>query len=246
MVWLILESMNDNGTLIILLPIAIACLGGAVPHYFERKRRRSIELAMPEILEAISSAIGAGLGVEQALTDVAENRKDITGKLLSHAIKRSKAASFDASLAKFALETRSKMAQRIINLLSTSLEQNAPMQDVTFRMSMEYERLNSLMNDRESKIFGQAFTMLILMGLMLPAIAGFIVGVFAGPPKGFPVDNVLDSVELFTAAASGVTVAISGRMLGRLRSYLWTMPAWMLISTSLFHLVYMALGSSFG
>ncbi len=246
MVWNYLESMNDNGTLVLLMPLAIACLGGAVPHYFERQRRRSIERAMPEILEAISAALGAGLGIEQALTDVSETRTDITGRLLKIAIERSEAASFDAALAKFALETRSKMAQRIINLLSTSMEQNAPLQDVTFRMSMEYERLNLLMNDRETKIYGQAMTMLIMMGLMLPGIAGFIVGVFAGPPKGFPVDSVLDSVELFTAAAIGITVVISGRMLGRLRAYLWIMPAWMVISTGLFHIVYNVLGSSFG
>ncbi len=244
--WGYLETLNDNGTLLLLMPLAIACSGGAVPQFFERRRRRAIETAMPEVLESISGAIGAGLGVEQALSEVAKSRTDITGKLLSAAIERSEAASFDAALAKFALETRSMMAQRIVNLLSTSMEQNAPMKDVSFRMSMEYERLNQLMNERESKVFGQAFTMLVLMGLMLPAIAGFIVGVFAGPKKGFPVDAVLDSVELFCAAASGITVAICGRMLGRMRAYLWIMPAWMAASTAIFLGVYMGLGSSLG
>ena len=41
------------------------------------------------------------------------------------------------------------MVQRVVNLLDAALEQNAPLQDVTYRMSIEYEKLNTLLRMKE-------------------------------------------------------------------------------------------------
>ena len=145
MIWQLMERLNDNPAAIILLPIAVICLGGAIPLMREYNRRRSIERALPEMLELISAELGAGLGLEQAFADVAKSRNDEAGKLLDLALERAQATSFSAALARFAIETRSSMVQRVVNLLDAALEQNAPLQDVTYRMSIEYEKLNTLL-----------------------------------------------------------------------------------------------------
>ena len=54
----------------------------------EHSRRRSIERALPEMLELISAELGAGLGLEQAFADVAKSRNDEAGKLLDLALER--------------------------------------------------------------------------------------------------------------------------------------------------------------
>ena len=102
------------------------------------------------------------------------------------------------------------MVQRVVNLLDATLEQQAPLQEVTYRMSIEYEKLNSLMRLKEEKVFGQAFTMIVLMGLMLPCITGFIVGIFAPPSTGYPLSLDPRSALSILCCATGVTVAISG------------------------------------
>ncbi|MBD19027.1 MAG: hypothetical protein CMB13_05290 [Euryarchaeota archaeon] len=245
MIWQLMERLNDNPAAILLLPLSIICLGGAIPLMREHSRRRSIERALPEMLELISAELGAGLGLEQAFADVAKSRNDEAGKLLDLALERAQATSFSAALARFAIETRSSMVQRVVNLLDAALEQNAPLQDVTYRMSIEYEKLNTLLRMKEEKVFGQAFTMIILMALMLPVITGFIVGVFAGPATGYPLGSTLNALYIFSAAATGVTVVISGRMLDRLGQYVWVAPLGMFISTVLFQGVYLVAGNLF-
>ena len=70
-------------------------------------------------------------------------------------------------------------------------------------------------------------------------------GIFAPPSTGYPLASTLEALYLFSAAATGVTVAISGRMLGRTGQYLWSAPAWMLMSTLLFQGVYIMAGNMF-
>ena len=245
MLWQLMERLNDNPTAMFLLPLAIIGIGGSIPLALESRRRSSIDGALPEMMELISAELGAGLGLEQAFADVAKSRNDVAGTLLDQALVRAQATSFTAALAKFALESRSALVQRVVNLLDAALEQQAPLQEVTYRMSIEYEKLNSLMRLKEEKVFGQAFTMIVLMGLMLPCITGFIVGIFAPPSTGYPLASTLEALYLFSAAATGVTVAISGRMLGRTGQYLWSAPAWMLMSTLLFQGVYIMAGNMF-
>ena len=68
--------------MLLLLNIGLAGLGGALPPIIERARRRSLENALPEVLEGLSDSIGAGQGLQQAIMKVSENRSDLFGKLL--------------------------------------------------------------------------------------------------------------------------------------------------------------------
>ena len=83
--WNIYELLGHSIFLVLIVPITLPCLAGAVPGFLERRRRRQLEEALPEVLESISSSIGAGLGLQQALTEISRNRQDETGKLLSQA-----------------------------------------------------------------------------------------------------------------------------------------------------------------
>ena len=161
--WNFYELLGQSFLLLLLIPITLPCLAGAIPGFLERRRRRQLEEALPEILESISSSIGAGLGLEQALTEISRNRQDETGKLLAQAIERSRSTSFDAALAEYAINSRSILIQRVVNLLSTAIEQDAPLGDVTNSMSVEYDRLNKLINIRESEMSGQSLLLLMLM-----------------------------------------------------------------------------------
>ena len=84
--WALYDLASNSLLLVILLPLALPCAAGAIPGVMDRLRRRNLEQALPEVLESISTSIGAGLGLQQALTDIASNRNDETGKLLKKAI----------------------------------------------------------------------------------------------------------------------------------------------------------------
>ena len=226
----LLEVLNDYPIVLLLVIVAVAATGGAIPPILERRRRRSLENAVPEVLELLSDAVGAGEGIQQALARVAEVRRDLFGSLVRDAIQASKATSFNAALSDLAVKSRSQQVQRVINLILTSLESDAPMQDVLWSMSQEYARLNKLMNKRESELQGRAMLILMFVGMMLPGIIAFMIGIFAPRDSGMVVGDLNTTMAYFFGGATTIAVLISGRMLGRMRSWIWIVPGWALFS----------------
>lgn len=68
MIWRLIESFNDNLPLLLLLAIGLAFAAGGLPPMLERRRRRSIEGALPGFVEALSDGVGAGLGLQEVMS----------------------------------------------------------------------------------------------------------------------------------------------------------------------------------
>ena len=236
-----LELLNDEPIMLLLLNIGLAGLGGALPPILERSRRRGLENSLAEVLEGLSDSIGAGQGLQQAIMKIGQSRNDLFGKLLADTLEISAVTSFDAALADFALKTRSKQIQRVINLLSTAEENDAPLQEILFRISMEYEKLNDLMNKRESELMGRAILIMMFIGVGLPGLIAFISGLFAPSTAGYDVEDVNSSLAKYFGASAAVAVLVSGRMLGRMKDYLWLTPLWMFGSMLFFMMAYNAI-----
>ena len=60
------------------------------------------------------------------------------------------------------------------------------------------------------------------------------MGLFTPASSGYQVLEFHRVFALFFAAASAITVGISGRMLGRFRDMAWFLPAWCCISMSMY------------
>jgi pilus assembly protein TadC len=232
--WQIYDLASNSLFLVLMLPLALPCAAGAIPGLIDRLRRRNLEQALPEVLESISSSIGAGLGLQQALTDISQKRDDETGKLLKKAIQRSHATTFDAALVEYALNSRSTLIQRVINLLTTAIEQDAPLQEVTNSMSIEYDRLNKLINLREKEMMGQSSLLLMLMCLLLPGIMGAMFALFGLASIGSYWGHIHGVMLPYLMASAALTVVISGRMLGRTKQALWWIPFWSVLSAMLY------------
>lgn len=244
--WEFYSLISTSWMLVVIIPLGIACAGGAIPGMLELRRRRSLEGALPELLEAMSNTLGAGLGLEQALHDVARARNDITGTLMTEAMSRTKATSFETALAEYALKSRSVIIQRVMNLLMVAIEQNAPLQEVTNSMSIEYDRLNKLMNQRESEMMGQTFLLLMLMGFLLPAIMGFTFAAFVPPSTGIYVGDLNGAMVPYLMGATGISLAVGGRMLGRMVQMLWWAPLAMSVSALVYLQTYAFIGATIG
>ena len=242
--WNIYEGVGQSVFLILILPLALPCLAGALPGIIEHRRRRQLEEALPEVLESISSSIGAGLGLQQAITEISRSRKDQTGILLTQAIERSRSTSFDAALAEYAISSRSTLIQRVVNLLSIAIEQDAPIGEVTNSMSVEYDRLNKLINTRESEMSAQSMLLLLLMCLLLPAIMGFMFAIFGSFTPGAYWGHIHGAMIPYLMASAAVSVVISGRMLGRTKQALWGIPFWATLSGLLYISLFSAIQGS--
>ena len=234
LLWDFYELLGVSIFLVLMIPITLPCLAGAIPGYFERRRRRQLEGALPEVLESISSSIGAGLGLQQALTEISRTRTDETGKLLAQAIDRSRSTSFDAALAEYAINSRSVLIQRVVNLLSTAVEQDAPLSEITNSMSVEYDRLNKLINTRESEMSGQSMLLLMLMCLLLPGVMGFMFAVFGLAAVGAYWGHIHAVMVPYLMASAALSVVVSGRMLGRTKQAMWWIPFWSTLSAVLY------------
>ena len=242
MIFGILEIFRNEPVLLFFITIGIAAAIGGIPPIIERQRRRGIENDLPAMLEALSDSLGAGLGLQQAMMAEADRNTGTLGRLLKETLSESHASSFDSALANFATKSRSSQVQRVMHLISTALEQDAPLQKILADMSHDYERLNDLMNRRESDLMGRAILIIMFVSIGLPFLIAFIVGLFAPRSQGFQLDELNSSFTMFFGAASLVAIGVSGRMLGRMRSTLWWAPLWMAISMTIYHVGVLVIG----
>ncbi|MGY8744992.1 MAG: type II secretion system F family protein [Candidatus Poseidoniales archaeon] len=242
MIFGILEMFRNEPLLLFLITIGVASAIGGIPPIIERQRRRGIENDLPAMLEALSDSLGAGLGLQQAMMAEADRNTGTLGRLLKETLSESHASSFDSALANFATKSRSSQVQRVMHLISTALEQDAPLQKILADMSRDYERLNDLMNRRESELMGRAILIIMFVSIGLPFLIAFIVGLFAPRSQGFQLDELNSSFTMFFGAASLVAIGVSGRMLGRMRSALWWAPLWMSISMTIYHVGVLVIG----
>ncbi len=242
MIFEILEMFRNDPLLLFMITIGVAFAIGGVPPIIERQRRRGIENDLPAMLEALSDSLGAGLGLQQAMMAEADRNSGTLGRLLKETLAESHASSFDSALANFATKSRSAQVQRVMHLISTALEQDAPLKSILSDMSRDYERLNDLMNRRESDLTGRAILIIMFVSIGLPFLIAFIVGLFAPKSQGFQLDEFNSSFTLFFGGASLVSLGVSGRMLGRMRSTLWWAPLWMAISMSIYHVGVIVIG----
>ncbi len=230
-----LDMVTDSFMMSVLVPITILGIGGGLPFLLERRRLDRLNSSLPELLEGISTSLGAGLGLQQSINSMALQRDDQLGHLLRRAVARSKVTTFNAAMSEFALDTRSPTIQRAMNLLQTADENEAPLQDVTFSMAMEYDRLLRLKKKREMDLKGKAYQLIGMMCFLLPAIIGLMFGLFAGPTSGIPMLEFHPVMMLFLAATSVFSIFASAIMLGRsLTSAVWWIPLWALISQVLY------------
>ena len=233
---------RNEPLLLFLITIGVASAIGGIPPIIERQRRRGIENDLPAMLEALSDSLGAGLGLQQAMMAEAERNSGTLGRLLKETLSESHSSSFDSALANFATKSRSSQVQRVMHLISTALEQDAPLQKILADMARDYERLNDLMNRRESDLMGRAILIIMFVSVGLPFLIAFIVGLFAPRSQGFQLDELNSSFNMFFGAASLVAIGVSGRMLGRMRSTLWWAPLWMAISMTIYHVGVLVIG----
>ena len=224
-----LDMVTDSLLISFFIPLTIISIGGGLPFVLESRRLNNLENGLPELLEGISTSLGAGLGLQQAITSISEQRNDGLGHMLRRAVARSKVTTFDAAISEFAVDSRSPPIQRAFNLLQTADENEAPLQDVTFSMSLEYDRLLRLRSKRELDLKGQALMLKGLMAILLPATIGMMFGLFAGPYSGIPMDLFHPSMLLYFTAGAAFSVLVSAVMIGRtLKSAIWWIAPWAL------------------
>ena len=118
MIFGLLESFNDNLLLLVLFVVGIASAVGGIPPMLERRRRRSIENALPGLLESLSDSVGAGRGIQEAMMEQSRTLTGPLGKLLKQTLEESHSSSFDAALASFSAKTRSSQVQRVMVLIA--------------------------------------------------------------------------------------------------------------------------------
>ncbi len=236
----VLDMITDSFILSMLIPISIICLGGAIPHYLESRRIDSLSKALPEALESISTSLGAGLGLQQAVTTVAKERNDLFGEMLNRAVERSAASSFDAALSEFALNTRCPPIQRAIGLLQTANDSEAPLRDVTFSMSLEFEKFYHLRSKRVRDLGGQAFMLKVFMCIVIPVTMGAMFGLFAGPTTGVPMGSFHLGMLLFMIS-SGLFAVVGGAiMIGKETiAAIWWAPFWAFVASFVYMGSYM-------
>ncbi|DAC14701.1 MAG TPA: hypothetical protein D7H86_02475 [Candidatus Poseidoniales archaeon] len=242
MLFSMLELLRDQPAILVLFTFGLAGIFGGIPPMLERARRRKIENDLPSMLEALADSMGAGLGLQQAMQAEADRNTGVLGELLRQTLVESKTSSFDAALANFAAKTRSSQVQRVMNLMSTAIEQDAPLQQVLNNLAMDYERLNDLMNQREADLGGSAIMIIMFICCGLPLLIAFIVGQFAAAKQGFQLASFHQTFSLFFGASAMVAVGVSGRMLGRFKDMLWWLPLWSAVAMFLYIAGYEAIG----
>ena len=174
-----LEAFNGEPLLLYLGVIGIAIAGGGIPPIIERNRRRKIENSLPGLLESLASSVGAGHGLQEAMMEQSKSAPGLLSELLKETLEESHSTDINSALTSFSAKTRSSQVQRVMMLLETAMEQDAPLQGILESLSHDYERLNDLINRRENELLGRGILIIMFVSIGLPGLIAFIVGLFA-------------------------------------------------------------------
>ena len=93
-------------------------------------------------------------------------------------------------------------------MIDTAIQQDAPLQNILSDLAMDYERLNDLMNKRESELAGRGILIVLFVCIGLPVLIAFIVGLFAPAKSGYQISEFNTTFSNFFAAASAVGVGL--------------------------------------
>ena len=118
-------------------------------------------------------------------------------------------------------------------LIETAIQQDSSLRDILTDLSRDYERLNDLMNQRETELSGRGMLIIIFVSVGLPVLIAFIVGLFAPASKGFQISLQSDLQLVFRRRFCGCRGCLRPHD-GPLKDTLWWLPMWMAISMGLY------------
>ncbi len=202
----LLPSPVYAGTAFILSFLVLTLV---LPYFFIERRIGELEDSLPDALRQMSTALRAGVSMDEALEDVAQSNYGALSEEFERTLAQvRRGRPMKGALRAMARRTQSELFERAFYLVVEGMERGAELADVLEAVSDDIREIHTVQRERRATTMQQIMFLLAAALFAAPFITGLVL----------ELGNVFSSIEMGagTGAGGGATdtgASLSGRIL---------------------------------
>jgi flagellar protein FlaJ len=201
-----------------LFPVLFLVLVWAVPYQKARKRAAELERELPDALRHMASVLRAGVGIEEALTEISKSKYGALSEEFGRVVAEvKKGRSLASALLAFGKRSFSPLCERTSRLIVEGVERGAGLADVLEAVATDVIEVRAIQRERVAVTTQQVLFLMVVSVMAAPFVIGLAlsitsIGGVAGKTTGLAAELSLP-VTIYTA----IQAFISGLAVGIIR-----------------------------
>jgi flagellar protein FlaJ len=201
----------------VLFPTLFLTLVWAVPYQKAKKRAAELERELPDALRHMASVLRAGVGVEEALTEISKSKYGALSEEFGRVVAEvKKGRSLVNALLAFGKRSFSPLCERTSKLITEGVERGAGLADVLEAVATDAIEVRAIQRERVAVTTQQVLFLMVVSVMAAPFVIGLalsITGMGGGGTKGGITAQLALPVTIYTA----IQAFISGLAVGIIR-----------------------------
>jgi flagellar protein FlaJ len=199
-----------------LFPTLFLTLVWAVPYQKAKKRAAELERELPDALRHMASVLRAGVGVEEALTEISKSKYGALSEEFGRVVAEvKKGRSLVNALLAFGKRSFSPLCERTSKLITEGVERGAGLADVLEAVATDALEVRAIQRERVAVTTQQVLFLMVVSVMAAPFVIGLALSItsMGGGPgtKGNVTAQLTLPVTIYTAVQAficGVAVGI--------------------------------------
>jgi len=172
----------------LLIPLVVLVMFPAltigIPYYLAQRRAAELERMLPDALRQMASTLRAGVGIDEALEDIAKLKYGALSREFERAVMEiRRGRQLNSALLALAHKSDSLLFERAFGLIVEGIERGAALADVLDAVSSDIREVHMIQRERKTATTQQVLFLLATALLAAPLIMGLTVAIGEGLMK---------------------------------------------------------------
>jgi len=205
--------------LILLVVLAMfPALTVGIPYYLAQRRAAELERMLPDVLRQIASTLRAGIGIDEALEDIAKLKYGALSQEFERAVMEiRRGRQLNSALLALAHRSNSLLFERAFGLIVEGIERGAALADVLDAVSADIREVHTIQRERKTATTQQLLFLLATTLIAAPLIMGLTVAIGEGLMKASTKAILPDGMSIIIFLFVVIQAVISSLAVGVVR-----------------------------
>jgi len=203
----------------VLFPVLFLLLVWAIPYQRAKKRAAELERELPDALRHMASVLRAGVGVEEALTEVSRSKYGALSEEFGRIVAEvKKGRSLASAILAFGKRSFSPLCERTSRLIVEGVERGAGLADVLEAVATDALEVRSIQRERISVTTQQVLFLMVVSVMASPFVIGLALSItsMGGPTMG-GASGMVAQLSFPVTVYTAIQAFISGLAVGIIR-----------------------------